>query len=155
MDMQKLKEAASAVLGWSSCDKAWLDTSEDESAAVFGHIDEDGNTYPVATIDCDQYYQGQDSLKLARFYAAANPAKVLYLITEIEQLRAQNAALKAELAEARKDAERYRFLRMQYMLIEFVIPDPERRVISVESFNTCTDDALALDAAIDAAMKGK
>ena len=96
MDMQKLKEAASAVLGWSNCDKAWLDTSEDESAAVLGHIDEDGNTYPVATIDCDQYYQGQDSLKLARFYAAANPAKVLYLITEIEQLRAENNRLKAE-----------------------------------------------------------
>ena len=86
MDVQKLKEAAGAVLGWSNCDKAWLDTSEDESAAVFGHIDEDGNTYPVATIDCDQYYQGQDSLKLARFYAAANPAKVLDLILRIEEL---------------------------------------------------------------------
>lgn len=74
---------------------------------------------------------------------------------EVAYLRAENERLKAELAEAKKDAERYRFLRMQYMLIEFVIPDPERRVISVESFNTCTDDALALDAAIDAAMKGK
>ena len=104
MDVQKLKEAAGAVLGWSNCDKAWLDTSEDESAAVFGHIDEDGNTYPVATIDCDQYYQGQDSLKLARFYAAANPAKVLDLITEIEQLRAENERLKVELSEAKKDA---------------------------------------------------
>ena len=86
MDMQELKDLAQSVTGWSTCNKAWLDTSEDEPAAVVGHIDEDGNTYPVATIDCDQYFQGQDSIKLAQFYAAANPAKVLSLIMRIEEL---------------------------------------------------------------------
>ena len=43
----------------------------------------------MATIDCDQYYQGQDSLKLARFYAAANPVAVLNLILRIEELEAK------------------------------------------------------------------
>ena len=86
MDMQALKILAQDVTGWANCNKAWLDTSEDDPAAVVGHIDEDGNTYPVATIDCDQYYAASDSIKLARFYAAANPAKVLDLILRIEEL---------------------------------------------------------------------
>ena len=89
MDTQKLKMLAQDVTGWANCNKAWLDTSEDDAAAVFGHIDEDGNTYPVATIDCDQYYQGQDSLKLAKFYAAANPVAVLNMILRIEELEAK------------------------------------------------------------------
>ncbi len=84
MDLQKLKALAEDVKGWSNCNQAWLDHSEDEPAAVVGHIDEDGETYPVATIDCDQYYAAQDSLKLARFYAAANPEAVLQLIAMIE-----------------------------------------------------------------------
>ncbi len=60
----------------------------------FRHINEDGNTYPVATIDCDQYYQGQDSLKLARFYASANPVAVLNLILRIEELEAKTPNVK-------------------------------------------------------------
>lgn len=89
MDLQKLKALAEDVKGWSNCNQAWLDHSEDEPAAVVGHIDEDGETYPVATIDCDQYYAAQDSLKLARFYAAANPEAVLQLIAMIETPNAQ------------------------------------------------------------------
>lgn len=89
MNMQALKILAQDVTGWSNCNQAWLDQSEDDPAAVVGHIDEDGNTYPVSTIDCDQYYQGQDSLKLARFYAAANPVAVLNLILRIEELEAK------------------------------------------------------------------
>ena len=64
LDLEKMKSAAQSVNGWSNCNQAWLDTSEDESVAVVGHISEDGDTYPVATIDCDQYYAGQDSLPL-------------------------------------------------------------------------------------------
>lgn len=37
--------------------------------------------------------------------------KIVEMHTEIEQLRAENERLKAELAEAKKDAERYRWLR--------------------------------------------
>ena len=71
MELQELKALAAAVKDWGNYTDAWLDQSEDEPAAVVGHIDDDGNTYPVATVDCDQYYAAADSLKLAKFYAAS------------------------------------------------------------------------------------
>lgn len=84
MELQELKALAAAVKDWGNYTDAWLDQSEDEPAAVVGHIDDDGNTYPVATVDCDQYYAAADSLKLAKFYAAANPEMVLRMIAMIE-----------------------------------------------------------------------
>lgn len=92
IDLQDLKALAEAVKGWGNCTEAWLDTSEDYAAAVVGHIDEDGNAYPVTVIDCDQYYRGADSLKLAKFYAAANPAMVLRLILMIDSPNARLTA---------------------------------------------------------------
>ena len=89
MDIEALKALAQDVTGWGNCNRAWLDSSEDEPAAVVGHIDEDGNEYAVTTVDCDQYYATQDSIKLARFYAAANPNAILELIGRIEALEAK------------------------------------------------------------------
>lgn len=94
-DIDSLKSVAKSVNQWSNCNSAWLDTSEDESAAVVGHIDEDGNCYQVATIDCDQYYAGQDSLPLAKFYAKANPATIIALIERIESAEKQRDELLA------------------------------------------------------------
>lgn len=96
-DLDSLKSVAKAVKQWSNCNKAWLDTSEDDSCAVVGHIDEDGNCYAVATIDCDQYYAGQDSLQLAKFYANANPAIILELIERLEFSDKQRDELLATL----------------------------------------------------------
>lgn len=84
IDINELRALTQAVSGWSNCNHAWLDTSEDVAAAVVGHIDESGETYPVATIDCDQYYAAHQSLPLAKFYAAANPAAVSELIDRLE-----------------------------------------------------------------------
>lgn len=95
INIDELERLASAVSGWSNCSQAWLDTSEDDTAAVVGHINEDGATYPVATIDCDQYYHGGDSLPLAKFYAAANPAAILDLVAEVRRLRAELEASQA------------------------------------------------------------
>ena len=94
MELKELKVLAESVNGWGNCNQAWLDHSEDEPAAVVGHISEDGEPYPVTTVDCDQYYAAQDSLKLARFYAAANPATVLELIGRIEALEAKTLNVK-------------------------------------------------------------
>ena len=102
--MTHIKELAEAVQGWGNCTKAWLDTSEDASAAVVGHIDEDGNAYPVVVIDCAQYYAEHDSMKLARFYAAANPTAVLELLAESDQLRQQLAAARSGLEAEQKVA---------------------------------------------------
>ena len=95
MELKKLKALAEDVKGWSNCNQAWLDHSEDEPAAVVGHISEDGETYPVATVDCDQYYAALDSLKLARFYAAANPEAVLRLVRDVEVYHAERDHAKA------------------------------------------------------------
>lgn len=95
MELQKLKALAEEVKQWSNCNQAWLDQSEDDPAAVVGHIDEDGNTYPAATIDCDQYGAGQDSLKLAKFYAEANPDTVLKLVRAAEVYGAERDHAKA------------------------------------------------------------
>lgn len=89
IDVEKMKSSALEVSGWGNCNSAWLDTSEDESAAVVGHIDEDGITYPVVVVDCDQYYAGQDSLPLAKFYARSNPRAVLELIKRLEDAEKQ------------------------------------------------------------------
>jgi hypothetical protein len=87
IDIRAIKAAAEAVKHWSlSLTHAWLDTSEDDPAAVAGHIDEEGNTYPVVMVDCDQYSQGQDSLPLAKFIATANPTTVSAMCDEIERL---------------------------------------------------------------------
>ena len=80
----ELRRLAQAVSGWSNCNQAWLDQWEDPPAAVVGHINEDGETYPVATIDCDQYYAAHESLQLAQFYAAANPATIIELLDRLE-----------------------------------------------------------------------
>ena len=88
IDINELRRLAQAVSGWSNCNQAWLDQSEDVQAAVVGHIDEDGNTYPVATIDCDRYYAAHQSLPLAKFYAAANPAAITELLDRLEAAEA-------------------------------------------------------------------
>ena len=92
-EIYMLRALAAAVTQWGNANQAWLDTSEDTCAAVVGHIGEDGETYPVIVVDCDQYYSG-DSLPLAKFYAAANPATLIALLDALEA--------------AQRDAARYR-----------------------------------------------
>lgn len=94
--LSELRKAAEKIKAWKLGD-AWLDTTEDESAAVVGNIDEDGREFPVVIVDCDQYFQGQDSLPLAKFYAAANPEAIISLLDYVESLE--------------RDAARYRYLR--------------------------------------------
>lgn len=85
MELDRLKELAEDVKGWGNCNRAWPDRSEDGAVALVGHISEDGETYPVTTVDCAQYYESQDSIKLARFYAAINPEVVLGLVERLTE----------------------------------------------------------------------
>lgn len=97
----ELKRLAEDVTGWSNCNRAWLDDSEDVAAAMVGHLSDDGETYPVATIDCDQYYAAGDSIKLARFYAAANPEMILAMIGMIAELERKLARAKDAIGAVR------------------------------------------------------
>ena len=98
IDINELRRLAQAVSGWSNCNQAWLDQWQDPPAAVVGHINEDGETYPVATIDCAQYYAAHASLQLAKFYAASNPATVIELLDRLEAAEKDNA-LKEKLID--------------------------------------------------------
>lgn len=138
---EELRRLAETVAEWSNCNKAWLDTSEDVAAAVVGHIDEDGNTYPVVTVDCELYYSG-DSLALAKFYAAANPATVLSLLDEIERLR-------AEVERLQKDASRYQFIRAGGAYVE---PSDNSLYVALDERGKYYDDRRDLDMDIDEAI---
>ena len=90
LDKERLRVLAEAATGWSNCDKVWPHAEYDE-ISVLGAICEEGVQYPVAEIDADTYGDDGDSLKLAQFYAGANPAAVLALLSE-------NAAKEKQLA---------------------------------------------------------
>ena len=102
IDTKELRRLAQAVSEWSNCNQAWLDQSEDVPAAAVGHIDEDGNTYPIATIDCDQYCAAHQSLPLAKFYAAANPAVISELLDRLEAAEKERDVLKAKIERMEK-----------------------------------------------------
>lgn len=90
IDKERLRVLAEAATGWSNCDKVWPH-AEYDGISVLGAICEEGVQYPVAEIDADTYGGDGDSLKLAQFYAGANPATVLALLSE-------NAAKDKQLA---------------------------------------------------------
>lgn len=68
---------------------------------MVGHINEDGETYPVVTIDCDQYSAAGQSLPLGKFYAAANPAVINEILNRLEAVEEERDTLRAELTDLR------------------------------------------------------
>ena len=95
MNIEELKRLAAPLVKWGA-DSAWENPS---CTAAVGYIDEDGNRDPILTVDTTIYdgFEG-DSLELANFYAAANPAAVLELIEEIERLRDEVNGMTGTLA---------------------------------------------------------
>lgn len=84
IDINELRRLAQAVIGWGCCNQTWLDQSEYVPAVMVGHINKDGETYPVATINCAPYSAADQSLALGKFYAAANPAAISELLDRLE-----------------------------------------------------------------------
>lgn len=93
IDLDELERLTQDVQGWTNVSEAWANTDdfEDEDPGVqmptwiVGAIDEDGVHYDVAIVDCEQYNIPGDSEKLAKFYAAANPATVLELVRRLRE----------------------------------------------------------------------
>jgi hypothetical protein len=102
IDTNELRRLAQAVSGLGNCNQTWLDQSEDIPAVVVGHIGEDGETYPVVTIDCDQYYAADQSLPLGKFYAAANPAVIDEILDRLEAAEKERDELRAKVVEMEK-----------------------------------------------------
>lgn len=85
IDTTKLRKLAQDTDGYGSCKYAWPH-DEHDGVAVVGQI-HDGEKYHVAEIDTGQYFADEEAIKLAEFYAAANPATVLALMDELDRLR--------------------------------------------------------------------
>jgi hypothetical protein len=101
MNIEELKQKALKCYGWSNAGSAWLHESGDGSAVV-GNIDyshDPAIRNPVAVVDVTQYDGFQDdSIELAQFYAAANPATILELIRQRDELLAALKACRKELS---------------------------------------------------------
>ncbi|MDY7559939.1 hypothetical protein QN366_04945 [Pseudomonas sp. CCC3.2] len=99
-DYSKLKELAAATEGWQKLFDCWPEQSEDGDLDVnwfVGSVNEDGEKYPVLEVNTDQYDAPEGAGRLARFYAAANPAVVLGLIAELTQLKAECEGLRRKV----------------------------------------------------------
>lgn len=102
-DYSKLKELAEATKGWDNLKSCWPEETEDGDLEVnwfVGAVTEDDDKYPVLEVNTAQYDALEDAGRLARYYAAANPAAVLALIAEndsqrkdLQNLRSDNAQL--------------------------------------------------------------
>lgn len=101
--LAELEYLAASVKGWnmpSAFAQEEEDLLQEEWEWHVGQIDEDGNLYPVMTINAQQYDSG-DSELLARYYAACNRDTILSMTQELRRLRAENAELAQSLAESR------------------------------------------------------
>lgn len=101
LDLNELERMAEEVQGWSNVSDAWANPDDEDQGVqmptwIVGTIGDDDVHYDVAVVDCEQYSVPGESEKLAKFYAAANPAVVLELVRR--------------LREAEKDAARLNFL---------------------------------------------
>ena len=97
-----LRALSNAVKAWACCNEAWPHAEHFDVAVVGGITD--GEQYPVAQIDADTYGTDGESLKLAQFYAAANPGAVLALLDRIDALQAENEHLLAQVHKLEMDA---------------------------------------------------
>ena len=100
MNTEELKQKALKCYGWRNASSVWFHESGD-GFAVIGNIDDSHDPAirnPVAVVDVTQYDGFQDdSIELAQFYAAANPATILALIAERDELTAKLDRAQAEI----------------------------------------------------------
>ncbi|WP_223528351.1 hypothetical protein [Pseudomonas sp. A-RE-23] len=114
-DYTELKRLAEAMKGWDRLTECWS-CGENGPDWQVGQVDEDDNRYPVMTIDTEQYDAETDAPTLAQFYAAANPAAILALISDGERLRMQLVACGVVASSnTRETAERQRDMHPDYM----------------------------------------
>ena len=100
MNIEELKRMAAPLVKWGA-DSAW---GNPDGTATVGYIDEDDNHDPIATVDVTIYDGFEDeSLGIAQFIAAANPAAIQSLLAYVDRLEAQRDLLLAALKGARAD----------------------------------------------------
>lgn len=100
IDEQKLRELAEALKGFGLTSARGVDGDDSGQAELGQEID--GEFYSVGIFDTFQYDEPEVSLKLANFYASANPDAITALLDELATLRSERTAWRvtAENAEA-------------------------------------------------------
>jgi hypothetical protein len=97
-DHSELKNLAEGMAGWDNLTKCWP-CDENGPDWQVGQVDEEGNRYPVMTIDTEQYDAESHASTLAQYYAAANPVAVLALIGERDKLKDENEVARMRIKE--------------------------------------------------------
>lgn len=96
-NFELIKALSANVKCWRNVNKAWEETEDEVTIAKVGAIDEDGNKYPVITVDCSDYYADDDSIKVAQYIAAVNPETITNIIEYSESLQSENERLRAQV----------------------------------------------------------
>lgn len=98
IDKAKLKALAEATKGWDYMTECWAEDVEDGVDSTknwcVGTVSEDGDKSQVLTVNTAQWDAEGDAQKLAQYYAAANAPTIIALLAEIDQLKADNEALR-------------------------------------------------------------
>lgn len=98
IDKSRLKALAEATKGWDYMNECWPEEAADGEDATknwcVGPVTEDGDKSQVLTVNTAQWDADDDAQKLAEYYAAANAPTILSLLAEIDQLKADNEALR-------------------------------------------------------------
>ncbi|VVN20878.1 hypothetical protein PS662_04360 [Pseudomonas fluorescens] len=106
-DYSELKRLAEDTKGWDNLKSCWPEETEDGDLEVnwfVGAVIDDDDKYPVLEVNTAQYDALEDAGRLARFYAAANPAAVLALITDLDEAR--NGMKHSSAIRLKKEIER-------------------------------------------------
>lgn len=98
-------ELIASVKGWY-LNQAWEKIDDDGYKTACIGVISDGEKYPVATIDCGQYDQEGDSIKVARYIAAANPE---YMASLQETIRTQQATIERLTEQLKAMVETYQY----------------------------------------------
>ncbi|MBA1203627.1 hypothetical protein G7009_18050 [Pseudomonas capeferrum] len=98
VDKAKLRALAEATKGWDCMTGCWPEGSEDGEEVTgnwcVGQVSVDDDKSQVLTVNTAQWDAEEDAQKLAEYYAAANAPAILALLAEIDQLKADNEALR-------------------------------------------------------------
>lgn len=98
-NFELIKALSANVKGWLNVNQAWEETECEVTIAKVGAIDEDGNKYPVISVNCSDYYADDDSIKVAQYIAAVNPETITNIIEYSESLQSENERLRAQVGE--------------------------------------------------------
>ena len=99
----------SEVKGYGNLNHVWGADKDEDGIFLINIVgaNVDGDLYPVLEIDTAQYFQEEDGPKLAKYYAAVNPAAMAAVLAHIEEQAAEIERLTECLKKANAQTEHF------------------------------------------------